>query len=539
MNWARDNTGLDDADLETVFKYAPRESTVIRMLARDNWNAEISSFDSEKQWKDWIDNELPSAENGGSGLILLLAKRCGEPSLRGIQKTTSDDWLERARDKTPVPGVQRASAFSPLGEKVNIIKDIPKPSFRRGVRTVPFGCNTFGSICRGLHIHGSIARVISRTDVPAFTCEKVLMGAPAYIYNCRSSNAWGNDLALTVTHYPNTGLTFAILFGCSFDTEKEIVTRLSYVGSEAAHPLLLPGIFAEIERVRHVRIVEETVNNVEAQIFRLDHQSLSPSEPQGEEAQARSQEKRSAYLDLAYLRNALVSWNTQLEKMARHSQELIRKTYEPTTYGYRAPRRGDLPLRSLMRQRSDSELLSSMRASSGNDPNAAKILDQKDEGDSDPQDSPTSDKQRSSATLSETMREVGRKVTSRIMVIMDEYDDKIRDCTMRVDGMAMSTQWAQGETNVEIALATHRDSRHMRSIALVTMIFLPGTFFGTFFSMTFFNWSGNGGSPSVSNYVWIYVLVTAIFTVVTLGMWYYLVVWRPKYEATTRKDDES
>lgn len=30
---------------------------------------------------------------------------------------------------------------------------------------------------------------------------------------------------------------------------------------------------------------------------------------------------------------------------------------------------------------------------------------------------------------------------------------------------------------MEIAKATSRDSKHMRSIALVTMIFLPGTFF--------------------------------------------------------------
>ena len=36
---------------------------------------------------------------------------------------------------------------------------------------------------------------------------------------------------------------------------------------------------------------------------------------------------------------------------------------------------------------------------------------------------------------------------------------------------------AQGETNVEIALSTAKESQHMRSIAIVTMIFLPGTFF--------------------------------------------------------------
>lgn len=33
MNWVRDDTVLSQADLDTVFKYEPKESTIIRMLA--------------------------------------------------------------------------------------------------------------------------------------------------------------------------------------------------------------------------------------------------------------------------------------------------------------------------------------------------------------------------------------------------------------------------------------------------------------------------------------------------------------------------
>jgi len=41
------------------------------------------------------------------------------------------------------------------------------------------------------------------------------------------------------------------------------------------------------------------------------------------------------------------------------------------------------------------------------------------------------------------MREVGIKVKGRVMAIKDENDEKIRDCSMRVDGMAMATQWVR------------------------------------------------------------------------------------------------
>ncbi|KAM0285765.1 hypothetical protein ACHAQH_001226 [Verticillium albo-atrum] len=39
------------------------------------------------------------------------------------------------------------------------------------------------------------------------------------------------------------------------------------------------------------------------------------------------------------------------------------------------------------------------------------------------------------------MRRTGSKITQRTQAIVEEYDSKIRDCTMRIDGMAMATQW--------------------------------------------------------------------------------------------------
>jgi hypothetical protein len=33
MNWARDNAGLSDRDLDSVFKYEEKSTTVVRILA--------------------------------------------------------------------------------------------------------------------------------------------------------------------------------------------------------------------------------------------------------------------------------------------------------------------------------------------------------------------------------------------------------------------------------------------------------------------------------------------------------------------------
>jgi hypothetical protein len=44
--------------------------------------------------------------------------------------------------------------------------------------------------------------------------------------------------------------------------------------------------------------------------------------------------------------------------------------------------------------------------------------------------------------------------------------------------------------------------------------------------MTFFNWSGNNSKARVSSYIWIYIVVTALFTAGTIGMWYFVVIYR-------------
>ena len=43
--------------------------------------------------------------------------------------------------------------------------------------------------------------------------------------------------------------------------------------------------------------------------------------------------------------------------------------------------------------------------------------------------------------------------------------------------------------------------------------------------MTFFDWFDSDGEARVSSYLWIYILVTVVFTAITIGLWYYFVVY--------------
>lgn len=196
---------------------------------------------------------------------------------------------------------------------------------------------------------------------------------------------------MTATHFPSYGLTFAILFGCPMSIEEDIIKRLSFAVTAAAHPVLLPGIFAELERRRHVELVEAQINQLENKIFELDNQSGYAEHTSSEETETRNKEKREAYLDTSYLKNGLVSWNTQLSKMAKHTEELDVVLYT-------------------------SPILRCSEVSH-------------------------------SAAYDSQMKRTGRKIRDRFQAIINEYEDKIRDCTMRLDGMAMATQWVHTITS--------------------------------------------------------------------------------------------
>lgn len=74
--------------------------------------------------------------------------------------------------------------------------------------------------------------------------------------------------------------------------------------------------------------------------------------------------------------------------------------------------------------------------------------------------------------------------------------------------------------SVQINRAAQSDSAAMRTIAFVTLLFLPATFIAALFSMSFFNHDKGSGSWTVSKQFWIYWAITIPVTVFTPLIWY-------------------
>ncbi|ORY58784.1 uncharacterized protein BCR38DRAFT_69850 [Pseudomassariella vexata] len=503
MDWPRENMGISEKDFRNVFKYEPKVSRVVKIMSTDPAPA-IDLLETPEEWEDWLDVKLPSPQSGPSGLVLILARRPGH------NRVSQDDMGRELPSK-----LERSATFP---DEVGVMPDsekgpVPSQNGRRSASTMPFSMETFKLISRRFFMHGSIARVVNRSDVPIFSRAELHMGSPegpaypAYVYNCRSSNAWERDLALSVTHFPRSRLTYAVMFGCPASVEQNVIDRLLVSMAEASHPLLLPGIFAELERNRHMEIVESTMDSIEESIFRLDNRKPTENQMQDPELETRNCKERSAWLDTTYLRNGLQSWRKQLEKMLEHVEELKDQSYSRPELG--------VTWKLLNKLNMDE---TSAEQTKGIENSGIAQFWEKEE-------------------CYKQCTRVSMKIKDRLKCIIDEYEEKIRECTMRVDGVAMATQWSHGETNVEIALAAGRDSRHMRSIAVVTMVFLPGTFFASVFSMGFFNWLPEDNDSVISRYFWIYVLATVSTTLITLGAWYYFIVWRQKRHRFTSDEE--
>lgn len=127
-------------------------------------------------------------------------------------------------------------------------------------------------------------------------------------------------MALSVTHFPLTRRTYAVFYGCSAnDKGKDDMTRISnrLVNSSEntfCHPMLLPGIFAELEKSRMKEMVRAAKKNM--------LQNVQSLHDVGYEALENGPFLGSSWLMIYEIRNYLEHWQKVLLQMVAHIREL-------------------------------------------------------------------------------------------------------------------------------------------------------------------------------------------------------------------------
>ncbi|RMJ08928.1 hypothetical protein CDV36_011464 [Fusarium kuroshium] len=138
------------------------------------------------------------------------------------------------------------------------------------------------------------------------------------------------------------------------------------------------------------------------------------------------------------------------------------------------------------------------------------------------------------AATSSFSDEMERKVQNILALLFNQIQ-AINDKTLQA---ILNTSQQETRISQRLSLASHmlsrsmkRDSIAMKTIAIMTLVFLPGATFAAVFAMPFFTENKYLSSPSQ---VWIWVILTAICTAFAFGGYTHLV----KRGEMTLKDPE-
>ncbi|KAI0376811.1 hypothetical protein F5Y04DRAFT_265548 [Hypomontagnella monticulosa] len=347
--------------------------------------------------------------------------------------------------------------------------------------SIPCSKTTLEVVSKKMYQHRSLALALPRTSTTIFnskrvdwSCDNSKSPEPSIVYNCRSDTETlpkeDDDILLSTTYFTHRPWTFATMYGCPLDFTKEVVTTVLRFKRSAFHPLMFPIIFVEYERTRFMKALSSNNPKLNQRILDLENRLETdkkhkdrPSDESNREMTKRDCESTKLWVDASDLKNGLESLKKVLHSIDEHSHTFKELTIRPNKDG-------------------------------------------------------TNEKIQDSAS--------SESIAWRLREMISEAECKIRSCEGLLNGMALAIQmeWnyhtrRDANANIFIAYASREDSYQMRLISLVGMIFLPGTFLATLFSMSFFRWIPDNSADVVSPWLAIYFGLTAIITGATFWCW--------------------
>ncbi|WAO89074.1 Hypothetical protein NCS54_00645000 [Fusarium falciforme] len=352
------------------------------------------------------------------------------------------------------------------------------------VAYLPFPKPIFDQVRAEFRVHGSIARVINRNvrckfmDLP-FQYDQD-SGDVTTVYNCRTASTWPRDMALSVSFSPRNLTTYAVVYGCDDKAADFLIEQLTGTDHPVFHPMLLPTLLADLERERHVKLLRKNSDKMGQLTLDLTvnkGQDIPKSPESSSQLDDDEEEPIELWQDMSNLQNGFQNWQQQMRRMVIHLGRSSNALAPGSTHY-------DLEIQKNL----------------------------------------------------EKLRVPSVRIQKRLEELISEYDEHIRDCATVTGGLKLAMSMDTRKTNQEIAHSSlqvsslaQKDGSLMKSIAIVTMFFLPATFTSvkTFFSMDFFDW------PKATNaigtgYIWVYFVVAAVLTLITVGL----------FKFRGRKDDK-
>ncbi|KAK8863010.1 hypothetical protein PGQ11_009245 [Apiospora arundinis] len=349
---------------------------------------------------------------------------------------------------------------------------------------IPYGKKALQNACERLFQHRSLALTMPRTSHAVFSRHSVEWSdqrslGPSIVYNCRSDTTCNtgkeDDILMSVTSFPDIPLTIVVMYGCT-DTTMDFVSQyLDTFRRSALHPLMMPMMFVELERKRLLEVLRMETTNLNQRVLDMETRLRSSTQQSTMSEKVGITDKKAdtpddnmlrkdckaaqLWLKVSELKNGVQGLITVLESICTHSREFLPES----------------------------------NPGAGQDADKRQIYVHKTE-----------------------------KFRERLGEMMLELRSEVRTCDGVLGGMSLATQmeWnyhtrRDAKANIIIAHASKKDSSQMRYISFLGMVFLPGTFLATLFSMSFFNWIPDESPQVISPWIGLYCGSAAILTLLT------------------------
>lgn len=161
------------------------------------------------------------------------------------------------------------------------------------------------------------------------------------VYNCKSDteSAGGeNDMALSVTWFPEHRKTYGVLYGCpkqALRHAKDFTDSICDSGT-ALHPLILPVIFIELERKRLFDNFDRQKSRIHKLMLEMERRLVvkeNNSESSSDEEKGACEDAKEGWdatrlwMEASSLNSGLESFGVQLERMVEHSRWLSERYF--------------------------------------------------------------------------------------------------------------------------------------------------------------------------------------------------------------------
>lgn len=155
---------------------------------------------------------------------------------------------------------------------------------------------------------------------------------------------------------------------------------------------------------------------------------------------------------------------------------------------------------------------------------------------------------KSHRTFVEGLLSASLVIRERIQRQLSAADSIINQSDNKVSLSNAEANTKIAEQSKKIAEETRRDSTSMKTIASLTMVYLPSTFAATVFGTGFFTYEVNGKTAfHVSSQIWTLIVVGVALSVLTVGIWIWInkfgipmqLNWARQQNENTKYDEET